>query len=187
MELLNTIWQTNFPGHALAVPHEYWRRIGFQNSDPFSDFRGGGLASLEHLANMATNYTVKYQQMLGESSSYSFAITSINVTYALIVYFQLNTASAPPSFSTCSNTELTNFSNLLQLNSQVFPEFHYYSMVFVHKKWLSELAANPNLTLMDFGRVMEKLPEVLRRVMGGENFSSILKWRVAMESEINRC
>ena len=82
------------------------------------------------------NYTDQYRTMIGQSGSYSFAITSINITYTLTVYFQLNTAPASPNYTVCSDTELLNFAKLLQQNGGAFGEFHYYAMVFVHNEWI---------------------------------------------------
>ena len=101
------------------------------------------------------------------------------------MFFRLNTSPASPNYTVCSDTELLHFAKLLQLNGESFAEFHYYSMVFVHNEWIRKLEANPDLTLMDFGQVLTLLPGMLSTVMA-ENFSSVLKWRVAMESQINR-
>jgi hypothetical protein len=37
--------------------NEEWKFFGFQNANPFSDFRGGGLLSLKHLIFYAQSNT----------------------------------------------------------------------------------------------------------------------------------
>ena len=36
-----------------------WTALGFQGTDPLTDFRGGGLLSLQQLAFFAENYTAQ--------------------------------------------------------------------------------------------------------------------------------
>uniref|UniRef100_A0AAV1T525 ELMO domain-containing protein n=1 Tax=Peronospora matthiolae TaxID=2874970 RepID=A0AAV1T525_9STRA len=65
-----------------------WGEIGFQGTDPMSDFRGMGIFSLVQLNYFTKNYKVEAQRALEESNHptrwYPFAVTGINVTAFLI-------------------------------------------------------------------------------------------------------
>jgi hypothetical protein len=58
-----------------------WKEIGFQNQNPRTDFRGGGLLSLNCLKYFVKKYPDVFKQMLiSESRSFYIALSSINVT-----------------------------------------------------------------------------------------------------------
>ena len=73
-----------------GIKNNIWKTIGFQNADPRSDFRGGGLISLKNLIYFGEkegfNKIVEYSE---NDSDFLFACTSINVTFHLKKYFHL--------------------------------------------------------------------------------------------------
>lgn len=80
--LLKQLWSTVFPTEdpPLDLKSEKWKEIGFQNKDPASDFRGAGVFGLEQLLYMASNYPQEFSDIASNSSSYSFAISGLNIT-----------------------------------------------------------------------------------------------------------
>lgn len=65
------------------VPHPYWvERLGFQQEDPVTDFRSGGVLSLAMLLHVAEDCPRVHRRFLGEGDAavLPYAITSINVT-----------------------------------------------------------------------------------------------------------
>ncbi|CAG5105472.1 Oidioi.mRNA.OKI2018_I69.chr1.g2156.t1.cds [Oikopleura dioica] len=64
-----------------------WVSIGFQGSDPITDFRGGGLLSLSQLIYFCENYQEKAKNLNLRAShptkGYGLAITGINLTVLL--------------------------------------------------------------------------------------------------------
>ena len=66
------------------IPHEYWvTRAGFQQDDPVTDFRSGGvlsLAMLLHIVESCPLVHARFIQPTGDASVLPFGITSINVT-----------------------------------------------------------------------------------------------------------
>ena len=64
-----------------------WVSIGFQGSDPITDFRGGGLLSLSQLIYFCENYPEKARNLNVRAShptkGYGLAITGINLTVLL--------------------------------------------------------------------------------------------------------
>ncbi|KAE9042916.1 hypothetical protein PR003_g3662 [Phytophthora rubi] len=65
-----------------------WGEIGFQGTDPMSDFRGMGVFSLIQLNHFTKDYKIEAQRALEESNHptrwYPFAVTGINVTAFMI-------------------------------------------------------------------------------------------------------
>lgn len=51
--LLRELWEAAFPGEEFAVPSRRWKDMGWQGTDPATDFRGGGLMALQNLVYMA--------------------------------------------------------------------------------------------------------------------------------------
>lgn len=66
------------------IPHDYWvTRAGFQQEDPVTDFRSGGvlsLAMLLHIVESCPMVHARFIQPTGDASVLPFGITSINVT-----------------------------------------------------------------------------------------------------------
>ena len=51
--LLKELWEAAFPDEQFAVPSRRWKDMGWQGTDPATDFRGGGLMALQNLLYMA--------------------------------------------------------------------------------------------------------------------------------------
>lgn len=66
------------------VPHDYWvNRLGFQQPDPVTDFRSGGVLSLAMMVQLVESCPKVHERFVtpkGDACAMPFAITSINVT-----------------------------------------------------------------------------------------------------------
>jgi hypothetical protein len=66
------------------VPHPYWvNRLGFQQPDPVTDFRSGGVLSLALMVHVVESCPLVFQRFVrptGDASVLPFGITSINLT-----------------------------------------------------------------------------------------------------------
>jgi engulfment and cell motility protein 2 len=80
--LLSQFYETVFPNEDLPINNqsENWKKIGFQNKDPGSDFRGAGVFGLEQLLYLSTTYPKEFREIIENSSTYSFAISALNIT-----------------------------------------------------------------------------------------------------------
>jgi len=66
--LLRKLWERLCPDTELEGPiTKQWSDIGFQGSDPSTDFRGMGLLSLENLVFFATVFTDHARNILSHS------------------------------------------------------------------------------------------------------------------------
>ena len=74
------------------IPHPYWvDRLGFQQPDPVTDFRSGGVLSLAMMVHMVESCTstVKRFHEGGDAQVLPFGITSINVTDMVAKFLML--------------------------------------------------------------------------------------------------
>ncbi|KAI3700876.1 hypothetical protein L2E82_45517 [Cichorium intybus] len=54
---LRHLWRSGYPNRELpGLKSEVWKEMGWQRSDPSTDFRGGGFISLENLIFFAKRY-----------------------------------------------------------------------------------------------------------------------------------
>jgi hypothetical protein len=90
--MLLALWSALMPEQTLtARKTKQWGQIGFQGSDPASDFRGMGVLGLEQLLHFASRHAAEakhaLQLSLGDGSPLSgfpFAITGINITSVMM-------------------------------------------------------------------------------------------------------
>ncbi|GMH21635.1 hypothetical protein Nepgr_023477 [Nepenthes gracilis] len=95
-EALLALWNAAFPDEKLCgLISEQWKEMGWQGKDPSTDFRGGGLISLENLLFLARKFPKSFQDLLrkqeGDRSlwEYPFAVAGVNITFMLIQMLDL--------------------------------------------------------------------------------------------------
>lgn len=74
------------------VPHNFWvERLGFQQTDPVTDFRSGGVLSLGLLVHMVESHPLIVTRFMGDGDAHMlpFGITSINITDMLAKFLML--------------------------------------------------------------------------------------------------
>ncbi|OIW21169.1 hypothetical protein TanjilG_29989 [Lupinus angustifolius] len=60
-DALKQLWKLAYPDRQLpSLKSELWKEMGWQGSDPSTDFRGGGFISLENLIFFAMKYPVSF-------------------------------------------------------------------------------------------------------------------------------
>lgn len=65
---MQDLWKLTFPDREPpARKHKDWGDLGFQQQDPQSDFRGGGMISLDLILLLAMQHREEYMAMLGRS------------------------------------------------------------------------------------------------------------------------
>lgn len=79
------------------VPHDYWvARVGFQQTDPVTDFRSGGILSLAMLVwivESCPDVFGRFVRPSGDASVLPFGITSINITDMMAKFLMLSKAT----------------------------------------------------------------------------------------------
>jgi len=73
------------------IPHEFWvDRLGFQQPDPVTDFRSGGVLSLAMMVYMVESKPIICQRFFtGDTAVLPFGITCINVTDMIAKFLML--------------------------------------------------------------------------------------------------
>jgi hypothetical protein len=89
----------SFAGGPPPIPHEHWvNRLGFQQPDPVTDFRSGGVLSLAMMVYMVESCPEVVRLFLSEGSpdriALPFAITCINITDMLAKFLMLSKSVA---------------------------------------------------------------------------------------------
>jgi ELMO/CED-12 family len=90
--MLMDLWKTMFPDKELdARVSEEWKKLGFQGTDPATDFRGMGIVGLKHILYIGKVYTDNYRQMASEQQSRKdhYYPTSVAGIYISQMLFEL--------------------------------------------------------------------------------------------------
>jgi len=134
--------------------------MGFQQKNPRTDFRGGGHLSLLCLIYMSENYAEEFQEMVKvtkekEELMWLTAISSINMTHALIIYFYMNDGHVSPQLEKCraGRVQFKKFCNLNSLSKRAFFIIHCFGVRHVYHSWLN--------AINEIG--VEKIPELMVR------------------------
>ena len=178
------------------VPHHYWvDRIGFQQDDPVTDFRSGGVLSLALCVYIVESCRNVYARFLpnGDTEVMPFGITSINITDMLAKMLMFSksvdkldalVSSKPCKYFTAScifidnvtiviNTVCLLFNDLTQKVWRMFSDpssllvLQELSLDFLCDVCSEVKAEQGKLTVFDFNVVME---ETERRVQALLNY-----------------
>ncbi|UXI20171.1 hypothetical protein NH340_JMT06114 [Sarcoptes scabiei] len=135
----------------------HWEQIGFQGSDPSTDFRGVGILGLFQLCFFVVDpkicrfCKVCYEKSLDSLQHYPFAITSINLTQIALQTLR----------DGLLNNEINRSNSVLD----VFNRFYYGIFIRFYEIWKDQ-----NKTIIDIGYVLKDLKRFAR-----ENIKRILK------------
>eukprot|EP00246_Nothoceros_aenigmaticus_P018725 TRINITY_DN993_c0_g1_i5.p1 TRINITY_DN993_c0_g1~~TRINITY_DN993_c0_g1_i5.p1 ORF type:complete len:259 (+),score=42.43 TRINITY_DN993_c0_g1_i5:431-1207(+) len=104
-EALRTLWEVAYPNRDLqGLVSEQWKDMGWQGTDPSTDFRGGGFVSLENLLFFAGRFPGSFQRLLNKEEGkratweYPFAVAGLNISFMLIQMLDLR-SPRPSSWS----------------------------------------------------------------------------------------
>ena len=84
-----------------TMVNDDWKDLGFQGRNPRTDFRGGGHLSLLCLLYTIDKYPGEWDDLVSctknqESLMWLTAISSINMTHSLVIYFFMNKGDVAP-------------------------------------------------------------------------------------------
>ncbi|KAG2552294.1 ELMO domain-containing protein A-like [Panicum virgatum] len=157
-DALRQLWRLAYPTREIPpLKSELWKEMGWQGTDPSTDFRGGGLISLENLIFFARNYPKSFQMLLnkvqGQRSDweYPFAVAGINISFMLIQMLDLQ-SSVPSSKSGI------RFLELLGRDENAFDHLYCVAFRLLDAQWLVKRAS-----YMEFNEVMKSTRTQLER------------------------
>lgn len=93
---LMRLWTATYPDTKLeSRVSEQWKSLGFQGTDPATDFRGMGLLGLEQLVYFAENHTDIFRKIVNgqiarKEREYPVAVAGINITQKLYDILKIN-------------------------------------------------------------------------------------------------
>lgn len=158
----------------LMMPHtplkervcKQWGDIGFQGTDPQTDFRGMGVLALDNLLFFASKHTDAARKVLAHSHHphfwFSYAIAGINIT-SLALQF-LNEGILRSHFYNCRQGQPTVV-DFHQVYCYLFFEFSTF--------WISE---EPE-SVMEFNRVRDKFAHKVTDLLKDSNTTLELKFK----------
>lgn len=88
-DMLLHYWEQCFPAEPLKTRESrQWKQLGFQGTDPASDFRGAGIFGLRCLMYFAISYPYTFRDMLQgpcteNQERYRFSIAGLNIIHML--------------------------------------------------------------------------------------------------------
>ncbi|ONH94675.1 hypothetical protein PRUPE_7G026000 [Prunus persica] len=167
-DALLQLWRLAYPDKELPpLKSELWKQMGWQGSDPSTDFRGGGFISLENLIFFAQQYPESFQRLLHKQDGtraeweYPFAVAGINISFVLAQMLDLQSAE-PASLAG------TRFLELLQEDEMAFDNLYCVAFQMMDAQWLAKRAS-----YMEFNDVLKSTRSQLERELALEDVSSV--------------
>jgi hypothetical protein len=114
--------------------------MGWQNSDPATDFRAGGFMSLENLIYFARNYPDSFHSLLHKADGkrseweYPFAVAGVNISYMLVQMLDLQSGKMGTKVS-------SQFVQLLREDEMAFDNLFCMAFQMLDAQWLTRQAS----------------------------------------------
>ncbi|KAM2466529.1 hypothetical protein PS1_008441 [Malus domestica] len=167
-DALLELWRLAYPDKELPpLQSDLWEQMGWQGSDPSTDFRGGGFISLENLIFFARQYPESFQRLLHKQDGtraeweYPFAVAGINISFVLAQMLDLQSAK-PTTLAGI------RFLELLKEDEMAFDNLYCVAFQMMDAQWLVKRAS-----YMDFNDVMKSTTSQLERELALEDVSSV--------------
>lgn len=148
------------------ISNEKWKVFGFQNTNPRSDFRAGGLLSLLNLISFAKSYNNRIKFMAATSNEFLLAISSINITHFLVKYYHLSNIKQSPKLphELCSRNALKSFCKILEEDSEVLERIHHMLLNDLYDVWQNIRKNVPGVTLLDFSMAQDVVKRKFKKI-----------------------
>ncbi|KAI8562630.1 hypothetical protein RHMOL_Rhmol03G0049900 [Rhododendron molle] len=167
-DALKQLWRLAYPDRDLPpLKSELWKEMGWQGSDPSTDFRGGGYISLENLIFFAKMYPDAFQNLLHKRDGsraeweYPFAVAGINISFMLAQMLDLQSGK-PNSLAG------VRFLELLIEDEMAFDNLYCVAFQMMDAQWLAKRAS-----YMEFNDVLKSTRTQLERELALEDVSFV--------------
>ncbi|KAA8519021.1 hypothetical protein F0562_016205 [Nyssa sinensis] len=167
-DALKLLWGLAYPDRELpSLKSELWKEMGWQGTDPSTDFRGGGYISLENLIFFAKKYPDSFQNLLHKRDGnraeweYPFAVAGINISFMLIQMLDLQSGN-PTSLAGIQ------FLEFLSEDEMAFDELFCVAFQMMDAEWLAKHAS-----YMEFNDVLKSTRAQLQREFALKDVSSV--------------
>ncbi|KAL5719501.1 hypothetical protein ACHQM5_012267 [Ranunculus cassubicifolius] len=167
-DALKCLWRLAYPDKELPpLKSELWKEMGWQGTDPSTDFRGGGYVSLENLIFFAKTYPDSFQTLLHKRNGkraeweYPFAVAGINISFMLIQMLDLHSGKPTSGAG-------IRFLELLGEDEMAFDNLFCVAFEMMDAQWLAQRA-----TYMQFNEVLKSTRTQLERELALEDVSTV--------------
>ena len=163
-DLFRELWKVLTDENLDTIQNERWKYYGFQNANPRSDLRGGGLISLKQMISYAKSHKEKVKEMVAPEHEFLFAVSSINITYFLFRYYHLSSLLVYEKDwkEICSRIALKSFCILLEDDHSTYNKLHAMLLEDLFEVWLEIKRTLPEATLLDFNKATDTVKERYR-------------------------
>ena len=120
-----------------------WRKIGFQTDNPRTDFRAGGIFSLDFMNYFTNNHENEFIKIIKEDY-FTFALVCIRLSYLIRVFlFLLSSEEIKISLKYQKNIlanrkELKNFCYFLYENNNLLYEIASIGLKYIYEKFVEQ-------------------------------------------------
>ncbi|XP_021743364.1 ELMO domain-containing protein B-like [Chenopodium quinoa] len=167
-DALKQLWRLAFPNRELPpLKSELWKEMGWQGTDPSTDFRGGGYISLENLIYFAEKYPGSFQCLLHKKDGqraeweYPFAVAGINISFMLAQMLDLQSGKPTSKAG-------VHFLELLAQDEMAFDNLYCIAFLMMDAQWLAKRAS-----YMEFNDVLKSTRAQLERELELEDICSV--------------
>ncbi|KAI5567111.1 hypothetical protein BDE02_13G068000 [Populus trichocarpa] len=167
-DALKQLWRLAYPDRELpSLKSELWKDMGWQGSDPSTDFRGGGFISLENLIFFAKKYPDSFQRLLNKRDGtraeweYPFAVAGVNISFMLAQMLDLQTGKP-------STLAGVRFLELLADDEMAFDNLYCIAFQMMDAQWLAKRAS-----YMEFNDVLKSTRTQLERELSLEDVYTV--------------
>eukprot|EP00397_Hematodinium_sp_SG-2012_P032033 GEMP01034073.1.p1 GENE.GEMP01034073.1~~GEMP01034073.1.p1 ORF type:complete len:291 (+),score=62.40 GEMP01034073.1:442-1314(+) len=158
---LRELWGLVFEGEETpSLPaDERWKRLGFQSRTPHTDFRGGGVFSLDCVILMARKEPAAVRKLLEDvhksASGYPFVCACINVCVLILSHLTLTACMPPVSVAQVPLATTRRRKLMMSLLAkgnvrETFGDLFVQVMLKLHHLWLQEENEDAGATARSF-------------------------------------
>jgi hypothetical protein len=151
-KLLRRLWNVLVPDSSFKTKSSKWMDIGFQNSNPISDFRGGGELALRALVYVAESHSKFMCHVVSshkKTRSYPACVGAINIVLMVCNILRLSEDRVSPEY----------FWSLFE-DPKAFFVIFFVSFRLLEKTWNQEQG-----TLTEFSKIMSSVEKHVRDVL----------------------
>lgn len=163
------LWKGAFPNLALAGKvSTQWKMLGFQGADPATDFRGGGLLSLDCMLWLSREREAVFRKLIESRSAIApgFALVVINVVHMLKFVLRLEDGVNAFGHQPLRARELRKWAHIFAAYECSFKALVASCVEVAYHVWELFVARQTSATVMDFTpAVLKGMPQDLSRAL----------------------
>mmetsp|Transcript_33473 Transcript_33473/g.64113 ORF Transcript_33473/g.64113 Transcript_33473/m.64113 type:complete len:289 (-) Transcript_33473:512-1378(-) len=165
---LRRLWELALPGRTLpeSMVTPEWKDMGWQGTNPATDFRSAGLISLQHLLYLGERHPRTFQRLLNKEEGtrseweYPFAVGGVNISFMLTEMLQLRKQPEVPQ-----RAPFRGFAKLLAVDDCALEELFVATFELLDYHWLDQRAS-----YMEFPHVMSATKKAVEEALSSQRF-----------------